>query len=47
LGEVPAERTIAVVKIAQQVAMHTLDFMMLALLDTAGRRTDSRKYGLE
>src|SRR5260370_34036876 len=28
-------RTIAVAKIAQQIAMRTLDFMFLALLDTA------------
>src|SRR5713101_9363502 len=33
-------RTIAVAKIAQQVAMRTLDFMLLALLDTACHSTD-------
>jgi hypothetical protein len=30
----------AVAKIAQQVAMRTLDFMLLALLDTACHSTD-------
>ena len=33
-------RTIAVAKIAQQVAMRTLDFMFLALLDIACHGTD-------
>ena len=37
--------TVAVAKIAQQVAMRTLDFMLLALLDTACHSTDRASIG--
>src|SRR5713101_167224 len=36
---------VAVAKIAQQVAMRTLDFMLLTLLDTACHRTDRLSIG--
>src|SRR5260370_1784144 len=37
--------TVAVAKIAQQVAMRTLDFMLLTLLDTACHSTDRVSIG--